>query len=386
MITYSDVERLLGYRSAAAPVLSIYLRVPADPAGIRELGARVGELIALAARADGDGDGDGDGRRARQLSGDEEDYARKLLEVHGREWLGHTAAIFVSAELGLSEAFGLPCEVPDRAVLAGRPHIRPLLVALQRCPVYYAVVADRRHAWLFRVAGGEIETTGTSDQPEQVRSPGFGGWYGLESYRVGERAAGLAHQHYHVTVALLERALRPGGQEPLVIGGHEETIAQFSAALPVGLRDRVVGSFRVDPHTMTPAIVRDLAAPIVAGWVRDQEERVAVQIRQDAWRADPLTVTGPRPVIAAIGQHAVQTLLVPVGGTIPGFVCQRCGVLSSTGTDCPDGPDEARWVPDLIEEMVVRAMNDGGRVEAVADPPGDVAAHLRYPVPEENGR
>lgn len=383
MFTYSDVDRLLGSQTAERSVLSVYLGVPVDPAELRELPARAGDAIALARSEEGAtarGPGQVRPGAGAQISDDDERQVRKLIEAHGREWLGHTAAVFVSGEIGLAEAVKLPCVIPDRAIVASRPHIRPMLVALQRCPVYYVAVADRRHAWLFRVSGDEIETTGVSTQPEEVRSRGFAGWYGLETHRINERVIGLAHQHYHATVAMLERSIAPGGQEPIVIGGHEDTIAQFTATLSTGLRDRVAGSFRVDPHTMTPAVVRDLAAPLIGDWVTAAEERLVLRMRQDAWRRDPLTVTGFAPTLTAVSQHAVADLLVPVGGTMPGFVCRRSGVLSSTGADCPDGPAEARWVPDLIEEMVVATISDGGRVEAVYDPPGDVSAHLRFPV------
>jgi hypothetical protein len=47
---------------------------------------------------------------------------RRLLEVHARDWLGHTVAIFVCSQLGLSQEFPLLCRLPERAVLATRPH------------------------------------------------------------------------------------------------------------------------------------------------------------------------------------------------------------------------------------------------------------------------
>ncbi len=33
------------------------------------------------------------------------------------------------------------------------------------------------------------------------------------------------------------------------------------------------------------------------------------------------------------GQHAIQ-LLLPAGGLVPGYACQRCGALSSSGDGC----------------------------------------------------
>ena len=100
-----------------------------------------------------------------------------------------------------------------------------------------------------------------------VRSPRYGGWYGLESYRVNERIAGLTHHHFRDTAGILAQAIRPG-QERLVVGGHADTIPQFLATFPPDLRDRFAGSFLADTSTMTPARVRALAAPIIRDWAQ----------------------------------------------------------------------------------------------------------------------
>lgn len=383
MITYADVERLRSVRTDDRSVLSLYLRVPADPAELRELWARAHGIVETATGPGGELSG--------SVLADDEQRARKLLETHGRDWLGHTAAIFVGGQDGgrggLSEAVSLPCELPDRAVLAERPQIRSLLVALQRCPVHYVVIVDQRHAWLFRVSGDQVESTGATTEQPQVRSRGFSGWYGLESHRINDRIVELAHEHFEATVSLLERVMRPDGQEPMVVGGHEETIPQFTSMLPNGLAERLAGSFVVDPHTMTPARVRDLARPVIDDWVGMHEQRLTVELREAQGPHDPLTVAGLSQCLAAVNQRAVHTLIVPVGGVISGYACARCGALSSTpGGECTDGPDAARLVPDLFEEMVTRTLDEGGRTEAISDPPGDVAARLRFPVVHAHGR
>jgi hypothetical protein len=360
MISYADVERLLSVRAPAArvpaaqaerpvggqpglgraqpSVLSLYLGVPADPAELRGLTARAHGLIALAAGGPAD-----------------EEEASRLIDSHGRDWLGQTAAIFVAAQDSWrSEAFSLPCQLPDRAVLAQRPHVRPLLVALQRCPAHYVAVVDSLQAWLLRV------------QADQV----------IE----------LERDHFRTTIALLERVMQPGGQEPVVVGGQAEAIGPFTAMLPSGLRDRVAGSFVADPDTMTPAMAGNLARPIIDDWVSMREKWLAVQTRLGDGPYEPLVVSGLNRCLDAVNQHAVQLLIVPVSGIAGGYICNRCGALSSTGTDCPDGQQLSRWVPDLFEEMVTRTLDDGGQVEALADPPGQVAAQLRFSVTEVNGR
>src|ERR1039457_5802512 len=148
MICHADLEKLLGIQTAERSVLSVYLQVPVNPPALRGLPARVDELLALAGGADGLG-----ALRARDEG---RRMVRRLLEIHARDWLGHTVAIFVCSQLRSSQEFPLPCRLPERAVLATRPHVRPLLVALQRCPSYRVAVVDRRHAWVFSVAGDRV--------------------------------------------------------------------------------------------------------------------------------------------------------------------------------------------------------------------------------------
>jgi peptide chain release factor subunit 1 len=366
MISEAVVRKLRAIRAAGPSVLSLYVWVPLDVSALRGLPARADELLAVATEGV-------DGWRVIQERSGERQTARKLLEVHAREWLGHTAAIFACGEAGLAEAFPLPCRLPDRAVLAVRPHVRPLLVALQRCPAYQVAVVNRQHAWIFQIAGTQI---GTVTQPVApgVRSRGFGGWYGLESYRISERITQLARHHYHDTAAML----RQGGGRPLVVGGHENAIPAFLAVLADDVRERFIGSFVVDPHTMTPERVRDLSAPVVENWVGEREQQLVSQI----WQAPPdgLTAVGVDSCLAAVSQHAVQALIVPVGGLIPGFACDVCGTLASTPDRCPHGEPAVRPVPDLLEEMALATLDDGGEVAAVFDPPASVAARLRYPL------
>jgi hypothetical protein len=372
MISRKEVDELLEVRAAGPSLLSLYLWVPLDPAELRGLAAHAGELFALAAR-------DGPGVPAAARVGDAEAGAvRGLLASRARDWLGHTAAIFACDELGLAKAIPLPCQLQERAVLAIRPHVRPLLLAIQRCPAYRAAVVDRRHAWLFSISGDQISAA-SLPLAEGMRSHGFGGWYGLQAHRVNERIIQLARHHYRDTAALIEQASRASGPELLVIGGHQDTIPQLLAVLPPGLRDQFAGSFVADPHTLTPGKVRDLAGHVLQDWQTAHDQHIAAELLQEP--PDGRTVTGLNACLAAAGQHTIQLLLVPAGGLVPGYACQRCGALSSTGDGCPHGATETLTVPDLIEELAVCTLGDGGQVATLPDPPGGIAARLRYLLP-----
>jgi Bacterial archaeo-eukaryotic release factor family 10 len=373
MISYADVEKLRGMRAHGSAVLSLYLPVPLDPAGVRGLAARAGDLMAGVSAVTLDG------VRTAGVRHADRDAVLGALAAHGRDWPGHTVAFFACEELDLSEAVPLPCVLPERAVLATRPHIRPLLAALQRCPDYRVVIADRRHAWVLSVSGNRVETVARQSE-EGPRSSGFGGWYGLETHRIQQRIIQLGRHHYRDTAAILERAAAAHRHVPLVIGGHHDSITALLQALPSTVREAFAGSFTADPHTLTPARVRELATPVIEGWVSRRERELAEEI---FGQAPGLAAVGLPASLAAVNDGAVGHLLVADEGMIPGFVCGRCGALSTGSDECPDWGTAARAVPDLLEEMAQRTLDDNGQVSVMRDAPVSVAAKLRFPVTAE---
>jgi hypothetical protein len=378
MVSYADLDKLRSVRAPGPAVLSVYLPVPLDPAGVRGLAARARDLVA-GASVPGPGD-----QSVAGVSRADRQAVLGALAGHGRDWLGRTVAFFACGELGLFEVLPLSCVLPERAVLATRPHVLPLLAALQRCPDYRVAIADREHAWVLSVSGNRVETV-ARQAGQGLRSSGFGGWYGLEAHRVQQRIIQLGRLHYRDTAAILERAARSGGHVPLVIGGHHDSIAGLLRALPGPAREAFAGSFIADPHTLTPAKVQELAAPVIGAWVRRRERDLAGEIASTT--PGRLAAVGLPVSVAAVNQGAVAHLLVSDEGMIPGFACGRCGALSAGRDQCPDWGTAARAVPDLLEEMVQRVLDEDGQVTVIRDAPFSAAAKLRFPVTGEgNGR
>jgi len=373
MISPAEAEKLRTIHAPEPAILSLYLPVPLDPAQLQELPARAGELIASAASG-----------AAAQIRRADWEAVLQLVASRCRDWPAHTVAIFSCGELGLLEAVTLPGRVAERAVLATRPHVRPILAAIQRCPAYRVAVIDQRHGWLLSIVGDSVETT-ELPAADGIHSPGFGGWYGLESRRVQQRVTELARHPYQDVAAILEREARAGDHRPLVLGGHPEGITQLLSLLPEHLLEQYAGSFAADPNTLTIARARELAGTVIASWTARREEQLAAETLTAAVRRND-AVVGLPACLAAVNAGAVGMLLIPDEGLIPGFVCGRCGAASLTGDDCPDWGAAARGIPDLLEEMAARVLDDDGQVIAVHGPSWAVAARLRFPVPRGQTR
>jgi len=126
MITLAEVEKLGRVHAVEPMVLSVYLNVPRSPAELPGLPGRVDELVAAAER---------DAGRSGRLREQDWRAARDAAALAGPGWPGRPVGIFACAEIGLLELVRLPETrpgmSPERAVLGIRPHIRPLLAALQ---------------------------------------------------------------------------------------------------------------------------------------------------------------------------------------------------------------------------------------------------------------
>ena len=370
MVSPADVDKLRNMRAPGPAVLSLYLLVPLDPVGVRGLAALAEDLMAGAGASGTDVVSTAKGGHA------DRDAVLGALAAHGRDWLGCTVAFFACQQLGLFEALPLPCVLPGRAVLATRPHVRPLLAAIQRCPDYLVAITGRRHARVLSVSGTRVETV-ASQSEQGPRGHGFGRWYGLETRRIQQRIIQLGRHHYREAAAILARAAGPGRPVPVVIAGRHDSITGVLQELPPAAREAFAGSFTADPHGLTPARVRELAGPVIQGWVARREQESAREI------LGGLAAVGLLASLTAVNQGVAGHLLVAHEGMIPGFACGRCGALSTGSFECPDCGTAAPAVPDLLEEMVQRTLDDNGPVTMIRDAPFSVAARLRFPVTEE---
>jgi len=168
------------------------------------------------------------------------------------------------------------------------------------------------------------------------------------------------------------------------------TVAIFACAgsglleaipLPCPLPER--GVLGIRPHIRPLLLARQRRAGPQArrAAAEIQARRVAAEIL--AMPRGGRSAVGLRACLAAVSAGAVQTLVVPGDGLVQGYECGRCGTLSlDADTCCPDWGTAALPVPDVIEEMVVRILEDGGEVWVISDGSSPVAARLSGPVPQ----
>ncbi|MCW2901530.1 MAG: hypothetical protein JWO67_3795 [Streptosporangiaceae bacterium] len=374
---WSRLGELLRMRCAEPDVLSVYLRLGADPAVLRSVPARLDAALGRLAEDSAPGR---DAARRKTVA-TEMDAVRRAAE-RAREWLGRGVALFAARDLGLFDEVHLPYPPAELAVLDRRPYVRPLLAARARSSPYCVVVVDAEHSWI-ATSGPDGVREDTRLTTEGPRKPDYGGWHGLTEHRVRNRAEHIHQRHFRRTADLVRHAMCDRGVGMLIVGGHEHALPRFLAELPPDLRESLAGTFVIDPHTMTAARVRGLADHVAARF-RDDVDRREVQQAVEEHAAGGLAVTGLEPCLRAVSERAIDRFFVRVDDRVRGFACDRCGIVSLAGGTCDSCGGPSRPVPDVIGEAIVLVITAGGAVDQVPEgtalDSARAAARLRFPV------
>ncbi|HEX6197129.1 MAG TPA: hypothetical protein VFZ37_14540 [Jiangellaceae bacterium] len=365
------LDEMRGLWDPTGTLLSVVVTVPPDPTALREFPARFGRLLAATRPVRGVNGVRGGERRLEAAR----DAVRRAVSAEPREWFGRTMVIVASADGGVLGPRRLPCAVPDVAVFGRRPHLRSVVRAHQACRPFSVVVLDRRHAWLFDISGDTVHPVRRLEG-DGVRAHAYAGWYGLEELRTRRHKSELERRHYHATAAALERRGPPSGR-PLVVGGHKAGVAEFLAALAAPLRGRIAGTFTIDPHTMTPNEVRVRSTAVMAEWEAARRRQLAAELA--AWEATGLAVHGVVGSAEAVSRSLADLLVVRGDELIPGSVCDQCGMLGMITHRCRNCVAPVYPVPDVIDEMVARMLDNHGRLDLAGAAHGvNVAVRLHH--------
>ena len=193
------INRLVHFRSPEAPVLSVYVAVPADPGEIA-MQTRLRSLLKpVKELADSD-----------QL----EHYPRLSLRTdldrvfelatRGTELQGRAVAVFACHQEGLFEEIELARTVRDRVEVDLTPYLRPLLAVLEASRRWCAVVVDRSRAWLYTGATDELDDAGKLEA-SLLQDRKRAEWHGQGEDTANNRERTLARRHFRQTAQRVER-------------------------------------------------------------------------------------------------------------------------------------------------------------------------------------
>jgi len=372
-----QVDQIRQFTNSTFPVLSVYVNRVGTPRDRTSTGARLSELLRPVREvAEGGGLSHdaamslrSDVKTVQNLADriDADPASVAVFSCHGADWFHY-----------------VPVSRPvwDVARIGNRAYLRPLRVAEQefRSAV---VIFDPRRSVLY-VKSGAVFTEAGEVIEESVRKSNYGGFAGYEERGVRSHADAVVQRHFKETADLVFRNFQSEGFDFLFLGGHQDSIDEGAKLLHPYVQERVAGSFVIDTHTMTPALVKEQLIVLEQAAVADREADRVRELLDTAGAGGP-AVLGISDVLAAVNARAINRLIVSGRFTKEGTVCEGCGWLARNGTNCPVCGSVTRPTDDLVDEIIETTIGESGEVLQVSIASAldrqAIGALLRFPLP-----
>jgi peptide chain release factor subunit 1 len=368
------IARIEGFRSPGPPVVSAYVTVPPGPEGRKRVRSSIDSLLHQVRPRANDRGVEHDARLSLR-----EDIERIGDVGESGPFKAGTLAIFSCSGAGFFEVIGLPRAVRDRITVDATPATRLMLGVLDEYRRCCAVVVDRETAYAWELYLGEVLDTGALPG-SALRGIG----HAVNERRNDHKVEELEKRHFRQVASALDELFRTGGYDVMTVGGHGEELPRFLALLPGRLRERVIGTFAIDHHSVRPATARERTEEILHRHELEEHQRQVAEVLARAGAGGRATV-GLGSCLWAGSVRGIETLYVQEGAVAPGVVCDESRWMGLSGGRCPICGRETRETPDVIDELAEAVIEESGSVHHVLPDAGladmIAAASLRFPLP-----
>jgi len=369
MFSEQDLQELMDYRSAVGPVLSLYLNVDptqqkADEYKLR-LRGMLREVTDKAAGAD--------------ISAVERYFDFEF------DWQAKGIALFSCHEEGFWRVLPMAVPVDNSVYVYDRPYIKPLTDVLDAYGRYGVILVDREGARLFKFNLGELEeATGILGEEVKRLKHGAGSAAGRRGGKTpaGRREEGVAQRNLKDAAESAVGFFEGSGITRLVLGGTEKNLAQFQELLPRSVQAKVIGTFSISVDA-SEGEVQARSMEVIEEAAREREAELVRQLIA-GWRRGSGSTVGLADTLAALQEGRVGDLIVAAGYEESGFRCQNCHYLTlRNDTSCALCGGNLEAIPDMVDNAVHRALQQGVEVEIVRQNPdlvqvGSIGGILRY--------
>lgn len=271
-------------------------------------------------------------------------------------------ALFASHADGIFEYLPLTETVEDVAVIGPRPYLRPLRA--QPRPMRVGIlVAGSSRARTYLSSGGVLNELGE----ELTTDPGkdnFGGFGGREEHRNRARADDLSTKLWRQAGRRLLEAHQDQPLELVVIGGHDEAFDLIADQLHAYLQQLAQGRIPLDPRSLSRAELKSMVAGVIAAQ-RSQSEELLLERLLGEVDGGGAAVAGLAAVLTACNAHAIDHMVVAGPYAKEGVLCDACGWLGRSGSECPVCGTALFGTGDVIAAAMDATVEAGGRVSIV---------------------
>lgn len=359
-----QIDRLTSLPTGEHPIVSCYLKLePRDRAAGKYLIKLKNRIKAVTDGLPGQGFTKAEQKGiARDLDRLYQDLARpgSLPSTHG-------VAIFISSPLKLHERVDVPMVYRSRLLVDRSPLIRQLLAAEDEVGRLLTVALDRTSARIFEVtAFGATEvadvqspaTPGSRYHRDRQDAPGVG------EIRWNSRIRSEKQRHLTAVSDELFALDRRQAAHGVVLAGMGADASAIEPFLHPYLRERVMGTIRLNPKQSSEADVHRATLEARAAWESRFEESQVTELENSL--GSGWAVRGLRETLRALGKGQVRTLFVDPQSQAAGVRCAS-GRLALADKECR-GELPAVAVADVIDEAVEEALRQRVQVEVIHSP------------------
>ncbi|MEN3001605.1 MAG: hypothetical protein ABDI19_07165 [Armatimonadota bacterium] len=302
-------------------------------------------------------------------------------------------AVFACSAKGLFEAVHLPYVERNTLVVDRTPYVRRLLAVETDFGTNLLAVFDHRDAYFYLVdiqGIREAESFRFKRDREvlppgvyAVRTPsGLRAFHGMGERNVQMLKLHEQQQHLkHIASTILEiRRTHPFDR--LLIAAPDD----LASALPGYLHDYVRRVFvgRIHVNDKTP--INGLYERVLDRLMELDREQEHAYIEEMQGSVPDRVARGLEAVLQAVQWGNVRVLLYDTDYSTPGYVFYPSGVLGLQPEDAPPDTDHIWHMPDIVDTLIERALEQGAQVEPIQSAEGrsmihGVSALLRYPMP-----
>ena len=300
-------------------------------------------------------------------------------------------AAFACSGEGLFQTVLLPYVERNTLVVDQTPYVRRLFAVEADFGVNLVVVFDNRDAYFYQVDIHGIRTLDAFSlvKDREVLPPGTHGVRtpsGITAvHGMGERNVQmlkLHEQQQHLRrIAEMVRALRQTHPfDRLIIAAPDELASAFPGYLHDYVRRAYAGRIQVHDK-MSINQIYERALDRLTELDREQETQLLRELNE---ATPPMKAIGLPAVLRALEWGNVRVLLYDTEFTQPGAVFYPSGQIGLSPDDAPDGTLMVWQMPDIVDTVLERALEQGAQVETVH---GDARASiqgasalLRYPM------
>jgi hypothetical protein len=274
------------------------------------------------------------------------------------------AVIVSNSGQGAFEAVSFGMSIPTSAQLGPIPYLKEFARLVEDNPTYAILVLDQDQADLSIVSADVLSDSLSVTGTKYPRHQSSGG---LNQQRYQNRANERVDAFIKTVAAEVQKTLEQTGVRRLVIGSDEVNGALFQEAAHDTLKEKIVGTFKVDISAANFDKILELAQPVATEYERTREAEAVDQVA-DAVGSGNRGAAGSIDILKALEQGQVYRLVMSGDYSEMGWADYTMPIygIGEVPTEHPAGGDLHNIVPvPLEQEMIRQALLTGAQIEIV---------------------